>query len=162
MTFKNYISEDIIFHSDYLQYSHGVRIIPNCLYYYCWNGGSLSNVYKKDRFSKDLEVYNYLNKKFTLSEQKLYLCKYLILRARIDILDNLRCKVPSQKAVVNISEILKSNEMQDILRKYPYMRLSLKHRLFFQLMKFDNANLLYYVLKFFNYFAEKNEYIICR
>jgi glycosyltransferase involved in cell wall biosynthesis len=56
---KEFISEDVIFHIDYLTHAKKIAIIPDSLYYYCENGDSfsLSRAYRTDRFQKYLMLY---------------------------------------------------------------------------------------------------------
>src|SRR5690606_16457845 len=47
---RQLISEDIIFHIDYLTRASKIAFLPDSLYYHCENGASLSNSYRKDRY----------------------------------------------------------------------------------------------------------------
>lgn len=51
------ISEDIIFHIDFLSSSQKVGFLPDALYNYCLNPISLTAVYRKDRFVKICNLY---------------------------------------------------------------------------------------------------------
>lgn len=54
---RELISEDIIFHIDYLPSCRKIGFIPDILYNYCLNPVSLSKVYKKDRFNKEIDLF---------------------------------------------------------------------------------------------------------
>ena len=53
---RDFISEDIIFHTDLLPYINSISILPKCLYYYCLNGESLTKKYSANRFEKDIKL----------------------------------------------------------------------------------------------------------
>lgn len=50
---REFISEDIVFHMEYLQKAQCVAVCDNFGYYYCDNGASLTKSYKADRFEKE-------------------------------------------------------------------------------------------------------------
>ena len=56
---KEFISEDIIFHIDYLQKVSKIGIIPDPMYYYCKNidSSSLTKTFREDRFDKYVILY---------------------------------------------------------------------------------------------------------
>lgn len=45
-------SEDLIFQSQITQFASVISFIPDCLYYYCFNNGSITMNFKKDRYLK--------------------------------------------------------------------------------------------------------------
>lgn len=148
--FKNYISEDVIFHFDYLINSARVGIIPNCFYYYCLNQESLSCTYKKDRFIKDCIVYKSLQeliKKQNMTDYNIFLDKYLLMRARIDICAIFNHAFGLSEIRKNINEIISSSELQVILNTYPYTQLHLKQKAFFLLLKYKCLYILIAILK---------------
>ena len=46
---REYLSEDLLFHLDYLAHAGAVAIVPEPLYYYCQNPASLTGVYRVRR-----------------------------------------------------------------------------------------------------------------
>lgn len=52
------MSEDIIYNIDFLSCINSMAVIPDCLYNYCTNSGSLSNQYRKDRFEKAKHLFS--------------------------------------------------------------------------------------------------------
>lgn len=146
LQFRDFISEDLVFNCDYLTKAKNVGLIPDCLYYYCWNGNSLSNTYNEARFKRDVEVYNelYLYLDGTEWEKyKSYLDKYLLLRARIDIaaISNTGFSLNAKKRLVE--KIIDTGEFQTILGSYPYQRLHWPNRLLFLFMKRRMYGLLF-------------------
>lgn len=66
---KEFISEDIIFHIDYLQKANKIGIIPDPMYYYCDNAdsSSLSTSFRKDRFERYVILYEEICKRLIIS-----------------------------------------------------------------------------------------------
>ena len=54
---REFISEDIVFHMEYLQKAQCVAVCDNFGYYYCDNGASLTKSYKADRFEREKILY---------------------------------------------------------------------------------------------------------
>ena len=83
---REYISEDIIFHIDYLQQAHKVVIEDSANYYYCDNGGSLTKSYKASRFAMEKILFEKekveLNKIFHSKEYEQRLYKSFLGRIR--------------------------------------------------------------------------------
>lgn len=67
---KEFISEDIIFHIDYLQKVNKIGIIPDPMYYYCYNvdASSLSSSYRIDRFERYVILYKEICSRLSLPE----------------------------------------------------------------------------------------------
>lgn len=60
---RKYISEDIVFNFDFLENSKVVSFIRDSFYYYCYNGSSLTHIYRNDRFTKNKILINKLIEK---------------------------------------------------------------------------------------------------
>lgn len=138
VVFKDFTSEDLIFLCDYLTKARKVGFIPECFYYYCWNGNGLSNTYNKSRFKRDVEVYKELHSYLYGQEQKKYkpyLDKYLLLRARVDMSAICGTAIPLEEKKKGITEIIETEELQLVLNSYPYKELRLPSRVMFFLMK---------------------------
>ena len=112
---REFISEDIVFHMEYLQKAQVVAACNNFGYYYCDNGASLTKSYKVDRFEKEKILYrkevNELRKIFLTAEFEQRLYKSFLGRVR-------RCI--SQEANVNPNDkTVKFNSTQPALRPTP-------------------------------------------
>lgn len=57
---RKYISEDLLFNLDFLNFSNSVSFIHDAYYYYCVNLNSLSHTYRQDRFDKSIVLFNEL------------------------------------------------------------------------------------------------------
>ena len=63
---REYLSEDLLFHLDYLAHAGAVAIIPEPLYYYCQNPASLTGVYRADRFAREKRFYEKVSAELAL------------------------------------------------------------------------------------------------
>lgn len=54
---RKYISEDYIFHLDYIPKCNIITFVSGIYYYHCDNGSSLTSVYREDRFEKNKILY---------------------------------------------------------------------------------------------------------
>lgn len=150
-----YISEDIIWHIDFISHCNCIGLIPDAYYYYCVNATSLTRSYYSDRFEKEIFLY-YAQKerlcdaKYSEEQFKNRLNRQLILKARGCISQQV-CfmhQLGYLTARKNIAKIVESKEIDDILNTYPYQSLPIKHRLFFLLMKWQSYDLLILLLRF--------------
>lgn len=144
-----YIAEDIIWHLDFLPCCQCVGLIPQTHYYYCINGTSLTRTYRADRFQKELFLYHTQEGKlrevrFSEGEFRTRLNRQLLMKTRVCISQQV-VYLKQQgygTAYKNICDIVLSDEVQTIIRSYPYQSLPAKHRLFFLLVKYRFYNLL--------------------
>ena len=63
---REYLSEDLLFHLDYLSHAGAVAIVPEPLYYYCQNPASLTGVYRADRFAREKRFYEKVSAELAL------------------------------------------------------------------------------------------------
>lgn len=63
---REYLSEDLLFHLDYLAHAGAVAIVPEPLYYYCQNPASLTGVYRADRFAREKRFYEKVSAELAL------------------------------------------------------------------------------------------------
>lgn len=135
---REFISEDIMFHIDYLQRSKRVVFNSNCLYFYRENNMSLTSAYNPQRFDKEIILYKEVVRRLSLfiSEEKylLRLQRMFLGRVRSCIM-----RATVQKDTKTISEIKKicDNEtVQDVLKTYLIKKNPLRHRLFNYCVKY--------------------------
>ena len=126
---REYISEDIIFHIDYLQKARYVVIENSANYYYCDNGGSLTKSYKFNRFAMEKILFNKekeeLSKLFKENEFKQRLYKSFLGRVRRCISQEVNDN-PNRKSVRNnVRNICSDNLVQYVIKDYDDHGLSL-------------------------------------
>lgn len=154
---REYISEDIIFHINYLKYAKCAAVITEPYYYYCQNGQSLTTTYREDRFEQILKLYLYenelLNNMDALDSGKLQLQRTFIANARVCIMQesaNGRRTKQVQAAKKRIERICENKTLQQVLREFPYERLPWKQRIFSGFIQKKKKNVLYILADFQN------------
>ena len=154
--FKDFIAEDLVFHCDYLSHAKDVIYIPKCLYYYCWNGSSLSNTYNDSRFVKDLDAYNYVscmlvkcNKSYLVNADK-----FLLLRIRLDIFDIVDHCLTKKNSISAISKIMNRQEVTELYERYRFTKLTFKHLILFLLFKYSSSSQIYRFIKLARRFSK--------
>lgn len=145
---RQFISEDLIFDLDFLPKAECIAVIPDCIYYYCYNPESLSKVFRKDRFIKEKELYYEVMRKLELLySREVYqprLDRMLIARARVFVRQMAHSKKQiGKKAIIKgIKEVCADKELQDILKRYSIWKLPKKYAAVAYLMKKKYAFLL--------------------
>lgn len=142
---REYISEDIIFNLIYYRYAEKVSIIEDCYYYYRLNDLSLTKQYKKERFSKNIILYNKLTE--ICKESNIYnicldrLYNSLITNARICIIQEVNnIKINGyKKCKKNIEMICENKELKMLLLNYDYSSLPLKQKIICRYIKNNNV-----------------------
>lgn len=121
---REYISEDIIFDTEYYPLSRRVYMSSNCGYLYCDNENSLTNTYREDRFDKQVVLNNELRRRAKLlgisDSVRKRLDNLLVSLARYSIklevaFSNINGK---KKARSNIQRICNNSELSCILSEY--------------------------------------------
>jgi glycosyltransferase involved in cell wall biosynthesis len=138
---REFISEDIIFHIDYLSKSTNVGIIPESFYYYCYNGVSLTNTRFKGKANLHVILLKEVEKKLSLLfDRKEYENHYkrLVLSRSITILKNvyLEAKFQKESGYSALRDSLKDPFWEDIFDGYPYRKLPLRHQLLYMPIKY--------------------------
>lgn len=148
------IAEDIMFHIDFLPCAEKVGFVPGCYYYYCDNGTSLTRSYRSDRFSKELYQYSSMEKKlltYGYNEEMFRnrLDRYLLLKIRACISQQ-QNYISENGYVMMRKEAMKivcSSEVRSFCKRYPSCLLGMKHRLFFNLVRFKMIDIIFLLLK---------------
>lgn len=138
---RELISEDLIFHYDILQYAQKVTIVPGCFYHYCLNNESLTKVYNKERFCKNIQLYDYvtklLKKRGYPKDSKIYAERLMLARTRVCIEQIVKhYGVFHMKTRQEILNICNNEVLTEILKNYPIYKLPIKQRIFTYMIKF--------------------------
>lgn len=146
---REFMSEDISFHIDYLRNSRVVTYVSDCLYYYRVNNLSLSKSYDANRFERQKKLYSQILTKLSVflsedeyleREQRRFLGG---VRGRIiDIVQNEKENKIEKIKYVNNDELV-----ERVLKTYPYGKNPLRHRLFNYLIKHKANISLFFVTK---------------
>lgn len=147
---REFISEDIIFHIDFIRYCNKIGFVPNPFYYYCLNENSLSKSYNPNRFKKvDVlceQIWNRVikyNYSFPVEDCMFFIC--LSLRYPITILKQYDFSLAQKKKIVR--EIICSDIMTKWIQRINWGVLPLRYFIFFQLVKFKMTNLLLFTIR---------------
>lgn len=134
---REYISEDIVFHIEYLSHVKKAVVLQEAYYYYCQNQGSLTTTYRADRFEKVRKLYLYeekiLGEKDLLKYGHLQLERTFIANVRVCIMQEAargKQEGRRQDALEKIRQYCADSCVQEVLRKFPYHRLPIKQRIF--------------------------------
>lgn len=150
---KEFISEDIIFHIDYLQKTNKIVVIPEPMYYYCdnYNSASLSTSFRKDRFERYVILYREICSRLPVNEVSTRAKRLLIGYTRSLIFQLNNYNLTFYEKVQIIKSICNDNIWDHIHIEYKYERLPFYQRLIFYLVKKRK----YYFLIFFSLIKER-------
>lgn len=147
---REFISEDMIFHIDYLSVAKSVSFIEDCLYYYRKNNeNSLTTIYNPDRFIKEIILYNELeNRLLKIMPREEY-----IIRLQRTFLGRVRsCIVravnESEQPIKEIKKICNDNLVKSILDYYPYNKCKIQLKIFNFCIHKKYIYLLILIIKF--------------
>lgn len=145
---REFISEDVIFNISFFDVSSRAYVINIPLYHYIVNDNSLTAIYKKDRFDKEVIMYKKIE---SIVKEKNFSDDSLV-RASRTFLDRTRMCLRQEFSRKNISlkdqrqSIIKicSNEMlTDIINIYPLKKMNIEYRFILFLIK----NKMYIAMK---------------
>lgn len=157
---RMFISEDAIFQLDFIPCINRAIVVPENYYYYCMNLTSLSLIYKKDRFDKNIVLYKEqlekLKKLGIYDEAKIRVDRIFISNIRLSILQELRNNVSRKERLNNIKNICENKEVIKVLNSYPIKKLPNKQSIFCYIIKFKLVHLLYILSSL----HEKAKYIL--
>lgn len=144
---REFISEDVIYHIDYLTCATNVLCIPHQFYYYCQNSDSLTGKYRSDRFEKDVDLYCELQRKLTklnlTDKYFIRLDRMLIGRARTAMFQEVKSNNIKKEKIINIKNICKNKTLTSVLKKYPYLSLPKKYGFMALLMRYKMTNCIF-------------------
>ena len=151
---REYISEDIIFHMQYLVKAKHIVIEGTANYHYCDNGASLTKSYKADRFQMEKvllkkEVQE-LNQIFKKDEYAGRLYKAFLGRVRHCIAQEVNANPDKKSAGKNIKGICDDPLVQKILEEYDDRKLQKTKRMVNFLIRHRQVTALAVIFKIKN------------
>lgn len=146
---RDLISEDIPFNMDFMMNSQFAYVINKKYYHYIVNDKSLTQSYKKDRFEKEIILYDELVRKsqeFKIYEPcKIRLYRHLLSRARACVKQELAGN-PCKSALRNsVTKIVQCKKMKEIYSCYPCKKLPIKYKAVYFMMKYNCFSLMYLI-----------------
>lgn len=146
-----FMSEDIIFHIDYLSHAKAVGLVPQAYYYYAVNPESLTKKIRTDRFEKSKVLHTEIIKrglKYKLpSSFKQRADRFFIGYARSNIKNLCKSSLPLSTKRTIILNICKDNYWNRIYNHYPINKMPFQHKFFLLSIKFHFFALLYLLSK---------------
>ncbi|MEE0530445.1 MAG: glycosyltransferase [Anaerostipes hadrus] len=150
---RELISEDIVFDSYYYVKSNVVCCCNDNGYYYCDNEDSLTTRYRKDRYQKQVVLFDYLSDRtqslgiYPSCEQRLMTTLMSIARYSIKLEVQFIKENGKDVARKNILNICQSKKIHEIWGKYNNHDVNLKSRIINWLIVKKKINLLIAIMK---------------
>ena len=156
---REFISEDIIFDTEYYPLSQKVCISPTVGYNYCDNEDSLTTRYNKERFNKQVILYNELEKRVTelgirdLAIERMYSTLVAIARYSIKLEVKFSGQNGREESYTNIQNICNNETLQTVLSEQNQSTVRLQSRVINLLIKNKYISLLILIMKIKNRFV---------
>lgn len=146
-----YISEDIIFHIDFLKHAKSIGMIPKALYYYCYNNNSLTKTFRKDRFDKEKFLFQEIlsrTQTFGFNEiQRKRISSFFILKTRfcisslVENMNSLNYGFVRSEILLICNDYMVKQQIFSNLTLYP-----LRYRIIALLMKYNLVDIIIIML----------------
>lgn len=147
---RKFISEDIIWDSEYYKYAKRVKVINSIAYNYRITPGSLTQKYKPDMLEKICALYNEMSKRISGDKIK-------IIRLQRQFFVNLRACIKQENPNVSkktnaevrrtIRTIVNNETVHCVAIEYEKWIKQKKQKLFVQLIKYKWTVLIYVLIK---------------
>jgi len=150
---REFISEDILFHVDYLTHAFKIGVIPEVFYYYCLNNtNSLTKTFRSDRFQKQKLLFNELKVRLMKSnllneDYELRLKRFMHGYIR-DVLRNISASQLTNKEKKTFIQEVFEDEIWNYLLNYPINEMPFKHRIIIILYTYKLYHLTIILFKF--------------
>lgn len=147
---RKFISEDLMFNLEYMQYANVAITLDIVGYYYRINESSLSHQYRKDRIEKSLFFYSYIFKRLVeldFKEEDINRHKkqfFISVRSCISQERNNRNDALMTK-FKRIENLCQNSDLKCAINSYPVKMLGIKQRLFLFMLNNNMSILLYYL-----------------
>lgn len=143
---RQFISEDIIFHIDFIRHCKSIAFIPAAYYYYCLNETSLSKKYRADRLNMVDTLCNevfrrVIAQKYTFPIEDCMYFALLSLRYPLTVLKDY--DMSKAEKIIHIKDMCNSVIMHRWVKKIKWQGLPFRYVIFFLCVKYKMAGLLY-------------------
>lgn len=149
---REYISED--FYSNLILFSHveSILVIPDSLYYYCYNVSSLTHSYNEKRFEKNIYQYEAsvkLSKELGYTDEVIRALAFQtlgnLLGACKILIDNEQLDEKSKKNV--LLKMVRDKRYQNMFAKLTYNGESYSRKILIWALKHKHVGLIYALIK---------------
>ena len=133
------LSEDLIFDLDLLPKMNCIVCVPECFYHYRTNPNSLTHTFSMEKYLRTHTflrlVKERLESVYHKEDFKLHFLRLCFLYLRNSINNSLQTEDSLSVKFGNVREIVWDPLWNVLLTEYPFKRMKLKHRMYFQLLK---------------------------
>lgn len=149
---RDLISEDIVFHLDFVSCCKVIRTIPDSFYNYCLNEGTLTTKYKAGRFEAVVKLYDYICEYIRKSSNE-YLREDAQTRLDYFLFDKVNstiayeAKFNKECPVKTIENICVDRKVLDLLERLSIDSLDTKKKVICSLMKLKWYFIIYLIFK---------------
>lgn len=148
---REYISEDMLFNLDFLQYADRVETKSWRFYHYCLNGDSLSHSYRADRWEKlqsmiaviESRAESFLDK----NGLELRLTRTFLAYSKIAISQEMVRDVSVGEKIRAIRSVISTPFLQAKLQKYPIAALPIRWRVYGYIVRYKLSLLAFLLLR---------------
>ena len=154
---REYMNEDMIFRIELCKHIKKAVVIPDNLYYYFHNSGTLTTSYKENRFEESVKMFEKVSellKYFNCEELYKRNTRYFMINALVSIKQEISHNgYSSYKAV---KSICKNKILINAIKSYPISSLPIQQKLFFKLIELRCSNAVFALTKI-KLISDKNE-----
>lgn len=140
-----FISEDIIFHIDFIKHCQTISFIPDRFYYYCYNEESLTKTYRKERLGRHIILFKEIKRRILANNYSFDISKVsnlFLLKLRYDF--TIIGSYGFSLLVVrnHVRDLVNDRRLIDFLKNVSFKDIPIRYSLFFYLVKMKWSSLL--------------------
>lgn len=147
---REFISEDIIWDSDYYKYAKCVKVIPSMAYSYRITPGSLTQNYKPQRLEMVCALYNEMERRLGGDIEKIIrLQRQFFVNLRVCISqENNHIRAKGEKTLgKRLMNIVNCQTVEKVVNTYPIKKIQFRQRVFLIIIKYKLVTMLGALLK---------------
>lgn len=142
---RKFISEDIIFHIDFIKHCQVISFIPDRFYYYCYNEESLTKTYRKERLGRHLILFDEIKRRILANNYSFDISKVsnlFLLKLRYDF--TIIGSYGFSLLVVrnHVRDLVNDKRLIEFLKNVSFKDIPIRYSLFFNLIKMKWTSLL--------------------
>ena len=149
---REFISEDIIFHLDYLPKAGKIAYLPDMLYFWRYNAESLTGKFRIGRFEQDKKLFKEIRRKLSLlygaDDFSIRVNRNFVGYARNAVFKGIAKGVSKGDVKKEITRICSDEELQNVLSYFPYYKLPVKQVVLVLLIKYKLIGLILMARRF--------------
>jgi glycosyltransferase involved in cell wall biosynthesis len=145
---REFVNEDLLFRIELCKYVKKAIVLPDNLYFYFHNSGTLTTNYKENRFEASCKIFNKVNAMIEdLNCRELYIrnIRYLMLNTMVSI--KMEVAKYGFSSIKTIKEICNSETLIDALKQYNISDMPTSYKLFFNKLKAKRAFAVFILVK---------------